>query len=102
MVVDLGVNRTKFLQRHQTSKTLHGALSSSKRLMRILSPIVEPAIDLLPTGVADLSHRRGVSAKPVGDDLPRQPDFFRIRFRNLSAAALSRFAVTTVSKTSLS
>jgi hypothetical protein len=28
------------------------------------------------------------------------PYFFMIRFRNFSAAALSRFAVTTVSKTS--
>src|SRR5208282_6132894 len=43
----------------------------SKRLMRILGAIVEPAADLLAIGVADLSHRRRVSAKPVGDDPPR-------------------------------
>ena len=39
--------------------------------MRILGAIVEPAADLLAIGVADLSHRRRVSTKSVGDDLPR-------------------------------
>src|SRR5208337_3153255 len=75
MVVDLGVNRTEFLQRLHTSKALHGALSSSKRLMRILRAIVEPAADFLAIGVADLSHRGRVSAKPVGHDRPRSAVF---------------------------
>src|SRR5208337_2276422 len=75
MVVDLGVNRTEFLQRLHTSKALHGPFSSSKWLMRILGAIVEPAADLLAIGVADLSHRRRVSAKPVGHDLPRSAVF---------------------------
>src|SRR5208283_3640745 len=39
--------------------------------MRILRAIVEPATDLLAIGVADLFHRRGIRAKPVGDDLLR-------------------------------
>src|SRR5208282_4969025 len=65
----------EFLQRLHTSKALHGALSSSKRLMRILGAIVEPATDLLAIGVADLSHRRRVSAKPVGHELPRSAVF---------------------------
>ena len=43
--------------------------------MRILGAIVEPAADLLAIGVADLSHRRRVSAKPVGHDLPRSAVF---------------------------
>jgi len=43
MVVDLGVNRAEFLQRLHTSKALHGALSSSKRLMRILGAIRRPS-----------------------------------------------------------
>jgi len=43
--------------------------------MRILRAIVEPATDLLPIGVADLLHRRRISAKPVGDDLPRSAVF---------------------------
>ena len=52
-------------------------------------------------GVADLFHRCRIRARSVGDDAPRLSRlFFMMRFRNLSAAALSRFAVTTVSKTS--
>src|SRR5271157_3738515 len=43
--------------------------------MRILGAIVEPATDLLAIGVADLSHRRRVSAKPVGHDFPRSAVF---------------------------
>ena len=50
--------------------------------------------------VAHLLHRRGISPKPVGDDLPPSAVLLRIRLRNFSAAALSRFAVTTASKTS--
>src|SRR5271155_1504988 len=71
MIVHLGVNRTEFLQRLQTSKQLHRPLSPSKRLMRILRSIVEPTTDLLAIGVADLFHRSGISAQPVGDDRPR-------------------------------
>jgi hypothetical protein len=57
MIVDLGVNRAELLQRLHTSKPLHRPLSSSKRLMRILRPIVEAATDLVPIGVAQLFHR---------------------------------------------
>jgi hypothetical protein len=39
--------------------------------MRILRPNIEATTDLLPICGADLVHRRGVRAKPVGDDLPR-------------------------------
>src|SRR5271166_562470 len=70
-VADLGVNRTEFLLRLHASKALHGALSSSKRLMRILRAIVESATDFLAIGIADLFHRRRIRAKSVGDDLPR-------------------------------
>jgi len=38
----------------------HGPLSSSQRLVRVLSSIVEPAADHLALGVADLFHRRAV------------------------------------------
>src|SRR5260370_37230077 len=50
---------------------LYGSLSSSKRLMRILRAVTEPKPDLVPIGVADLLHRRRISAKPVGDNRPR-------------------------------
>src|SRR5208337_5112189 len=60
MVVDLGVNRAELLQRLRTSKPLHRSFSSSKRLVRILRPIVEAAADLVPIGVAQLFHRCGI------------------------------------------
>src|SRR5271163_3465363 len=43
--------------------------------MRILRAIVEPTANLVTIGVADLFHRRGVRAKPVGDDAPRSAIF---------------------------
>ena len=43
--------------------------------MRILGAIVEPTTGLLAIGVADLFHRRGVRAKPVGDDAQRSAIF---------------------------
>jgi hypothetical protein len=67
MIVDLSVNRTEFLKRLQASKALHRSLSSSKRLMRVLRPIVEAATDLVPIGGTDLIHRRGIGPTPVGD-----------------------------------
>lgn len=39
--------------------------------MRILRPIVEAATDLVPIGVADLFHRRGMRAKRFSDDAAR-------------------------------
>src|SRR5271165_7106550 len=75
MVVDLSMNWAEFLQRLHASKPLHGPFPSSKRLMRILRAIVEPTTDLLPVGIADLFHRRGISAKTVGDDAPRSAIF---------------------------
>jgi hypothetical protein len=100
MVVDLGMNRAELLQRLHAAKPLHCPLSSSKRLVGILRPIVEAATDLVPIGGTDLFHRRGIRAKFVGDDLLLRPHFFMIRLRSFSAAALSRLAVTTASKTS--
>ncbi len=66
MVVGLGMNGTEFLQRLHASKALHGALSSAKRLMRIFRAIVEPPTDLSPIGVADILHRRRMSAIDQG------------------------------------
>ena len=43
--------------------------------MRILRAIVEPTTDLLPVGITDLFHRRGIRAKTVGDDAPRSAIF---------------------------
>ena len=71
MIVDLGVNRAELLQRLQAPKALHRSLSSPKWLMRVLGPIVEAATDLVPIGVADLLHRRGIRPTPIGDDAAR-------------------------------
>jgi hypothetical protein len=69
--------------------------------MRILRPIVEARADLVSIGGADLIHYRGISPKSVcNDPARRQPYFFMIRLRSFSAAALSRFVVTTATKTS--
>jgi hypothetical protein len=68
--------------------------------MRILCAIVETATDLLAIRIADRFHRRGIGAQPIGDDLPRLAVFLHDPLEKLSAAALSRFAVTTTSKTS--
>jgi hypothetical protein len=69
--------------------------------MRVLRAIVEPTSDLVPLGCnTDLVHRRRIRPKPIGDDAARSPVFFMIRLRSFNAAALSRFAVATASKTS--
>jgi hypothetical protein len=69
--------------------------------MRILRAIVESTADLLTIGVADLIHRRRISPKPVGDDAPRPTVFLHDALEQLQRRSLlSRFEVTTASKTS--
>jgi hypothetical protein len=60
MVVDLSMNRAEFLQRLRASKPLHSALSSSKRLMRVLRPVIEAATDLVAVGIAYLFRCRAI------------------------------------------
>ena len=69
--------------------------------MRILRPIVEPTADLVPIGCnTDIVHRRGIGTKPIDNDAPRWPIFLHDPLEKLHAAALSRFEVTTASRTS--
>src|SRR5271165_4509686 len=56
--------------------------------MRILGAIVEPTTDLLAIGVADLFHRRGIRAKPVGDDGPRSAVFLHGALEKLQCRRL--------------
>src|SRR5271166_4541983 len=56
--------------------------------MRILGAIVEPTTDLLAIGVADLLHRRGIRAKPVGDDGPRSAIFLHDTLEKLQRRGL--------------
>ena len=67
--------------------------------VRILRAIVEATANFVTVGVADLFHRRGIRAKPVGDDAPRLAIFLHDALQKLERCG-SRFAVTTVSKTS--
>src|SRR5271155_3097268 len=62
--------------------------SPSKRLMRILRAIVEPTTNLVAIGVADLLHRRGVRAKPVGDNAPRAAILLHDAFQKLQRCSL--------------
>ena len=75
VVSDLIVNRTDFLQRLHTSKPLHRSFASSKRLMRILRPIVEATTYLVPIRNSDLVHCRRISPKRIGDDDHRSAVF---------------------------
>jgi hypothetical protein len=68
--------------------------------MRVFGAVVEPTANLVTVDVADLFHRSRIKQSPSVTTFLGRPYFFMMRFRNLSAAALSRFAVTTVSKTS--
>ena len=43
--------------------------------MRVFRPIVEATTNLVAIGIADLLHRRGIGAKPIGDDAPRSAIF---------------------------
>ena len=66
--------------------------SPSKWLVRILRAIIGPTANLVTVGVADLFHRCGIRAKPVGDDgcLPQKLRLvFLSRKRSLSGAAAS-------------
>ena len=69
--------------------------------MRILCAIVEPTADLVPLGSKTISFIAAEYARsPSVTMLRGVPYFFMIRLRSFSAAALSRFAVATASKTS--
>jgi hypothetical protein len=47
----------EFLESFHVSELCHRSFSSSERLVRILSPIVEPSTTLLIGSIADHSHR---------------------------------------------
>ena len=65
-VVDSGVCREKSLSRSEALKSLHLALPSTGRLMRILGAIVRPPICLMSAFDAELPHRRGIRGQFVG------------------------------------
>ena len=68
VVVERAVDGGEFLEGLHPSKPLHGPLSSSERLVRILNPVGEPAAHLLTIGIADLLHGRPIGSMTIGDD----------------------------------
>ena len=56
--------------------------------MGILCAIVEPTTNLVTIGVADLFHRRGIRAKPIGDDALRSAMFLHNALQKLERCGL--------------
>jgi len=60
MVVDGRMNGCKFLQTSHLPEAQHGPLSSSKRKVGILCPVVPPAPNFLSINIANHLHRSAV------------------------------------------
>ncbi len=69
MIVNVGVDAGKLLQRLYSSKPEHRPLSSSEGEVTVLAPVVGPASHLLLFGATQFGHRRPVGFETVGDDL---------------------------------
>jgi hypothetical protein len=65
MFEDRGVDGDKFLQTSHPPEPLRRPLSSSKRKMRILDPVVEPSTRLLPVRYAEVINGGAVRPKPI-------------------------------------
>ena len=75
MVVNGGVDGNEFLQTSHLSEAEHGPLSSSKRKVRVLGSVVQPAAGILtPTYVASLNI-----ASMIGRRLRSYCPIFKIR-----------------------
>jgi len=72
VIVQAGVNGSEFLQRLHLPEPQHRPLPSSERKVGILSPVVQPAANLLLRPIADVIHSRPVGAQPIGDDRLRR------------------------------
>ena len=68
--------------------------------MRVFRAVVEPTANLVTVGVADLFHRCGIRAKPIGDDVLGSTILLHDALQKLERSSHARFVVTTVSKTS--
>lgn len=66
VVVEVGMDRGKLLQRLHTPEPQHRSLSSPERQVTVLDPVVGPAADLLLFAIAELVHRGTVGAQAVG------------------------------------
>jgi len=61
MVVDRGMDGDELLQTSRSAEAPHGPFSSSKRQVRILGAIVQPATCFLSVSIADDLHRGTVN-----------------------------------------
>src|SRR5271165_2210329 len=56
--------------------------------MRVFRPIVKATTNLVAIDIADLAHRGGIGAKPVGDDAPRPAIFLHDPLQKLRRRSL--------------
>ena len=71
VVVDRGMDGSKFLQGLYVPEIGHCRFPSSERLVRVLGPVIEPTTAGPGGRIADHSHRSPVGRKPVRDDRSR-------------------------------
>jgi hypothetical protein len=77
VIVDLSMDRAKFLQGSPTSKSLRRSFSPTERLMRVLGPIVASTTSVVAQAAADLRHRDAVGRQSVRDDFSRAAVFLQ-------------------------
>ena len=92
MVGDLVVRGQEPLDLARRLEALHDALSSPRRLMGVLSPIVEPFVLPVLDGGHDLPLGGGVALQLVGDQHTRCP---ALLLKELAEQALGRGPVAT-------
>lgn len=68
-IVEGLMNRSELLQRFHPPETQHSSLSSSKRKMTVLDPIIKPATNFATVEIAKFPHRGRVGSKTVRNDL---------------------------------
>ena len=68
VVVDRGMGSGKLLQGLDVPKPRHRPFSPSKRLVRVLGPVVKPTLAFLPPRISERLHSSRIRSKPVGDD----------------------------------
>ena len=71
VVVDRGMDGGEFLQGLDVPEPGHRPFPPSKRLVRVLGPVVKPASAFLPSRISERLHRSRIGSKPVGNDWPR-------------------------------
>jgi hypothetical protein len=72
MVADEGMNGGEILKTSHAAESLHGQFSSSKRQVRILRPIIQPAASFLLVGIADRGWRLDVERQPSSRSFQRR------------------------------